>query len=76
MDRKQPLGLELVKRGVVKAEDIEKALKYQETHRDRKIGDILYILKVVDNEELIKNVSDILSQKGVILNFDSIPSTQ
>ena len=43
---KQPLGIELVKRGIVTGEHIEKALKYQETHRDRKLGDILYILKV------------------------------
>ena len=75
MDKKQPLGLELVRRGVVSGEDIEKALKYQETHRTRKLGDILYILKVVDNDELIKTVGDILGQKGVILNYDSIPAS-
>ena len=43
MARNQPLGIELVKRGIVTGQDIEKALKYQETHRSRKIGDILYI---------------------------------
>ena len=69
---KQPLGIELVKRGVVKGEDIEKALKYQETHRDRKLGDILYILKVVDSEKLIKAVAEILGEKGTILKYSDI----
>jgi len=69
---KQPLGIELVKRGVVKGEDIEKALKYQETHRTKKLGDILYTLKVADNEKLMKVVSDILGVKGTILKYDNI----
>ena len=69
---KQPLGIELVKRGVVKGEDIEKALKYQETHRDRKLGDILYILKAVNNQKLIKEVAEILGEKGVILKYSDI----
>ena len=72
MERKQPLGIELVKRGVVTGDDIEKALKYQEAHRDRKLGDILYILKVSDSEELIKNVSEILGVKGVVLKYNDI----
>ena len=46
MARNQPLGIELVKRGIVTGQDIEKALKYQETHRSRKIGDILYIFRI------------------------------
>ena len=69
---KQPLGIELVKRGVVKGEDIEKALKYQEAHRDRKLGDILYILKVTDSEKLIKAVGEILGTKGKILKYNDI----
>jgi len=69
---KQPLGIELVKRGVATGEDIEKALHYQETHRDRKLGDILYILKVVDDEKLIKAVAEILGEKGIILKYSEI----
>ena len=71
---KQPLGIELVKRGVVKADDIEKALKYQESHRDRKLGDILYILKLVDNQKLMKAVSELLGTKGIILKYEEISS--
>ena len=40
--RTQPIGIELVRRGVVTEEDINKALDYQKTHSNKKIGDILY----------------------------------
>ena len=69
---KQPLGIELVKRKIVTGEDIEKALKYQQEHRDRKLGDILYILKVADSKKLMEAVSDIIGEKGVILDYDKI----
>ena len=70
---KQPLGIELVKKKVVTGDDIEKALKYQQSHRDRKIGDILYILKVANNnDELMKGISELLGVKGVILRYEDI----
>lgn len=72
MAKNQPLGIELVKRGIVTGEDIEKALKYQETHRSRKIGDILYILKAAEPRKLIDEVADILGKKGVYLNYDNV----
>ena len=33
---RQPLGIELVKRGIVKQEDIEKALEYQKNNPKEK----------------------------------------
>ena len=47
MEKRQPIGIELVKKGVVKEADIEKALDYQKTHPNKKIGDILNILKLL-----------------------------
>ena len=72
MPKNQPLGIELVKRGIVTGQDIEKALKYQETHRSRRIGDILYILKAADPNKLIEEVADILGKKGKLLQIDNI----
>ena len=46
--RRQPLGVELVKRGVVQEEDINRALEYQREHPNRKLGDILYLLEVCE----------------------------
>ena len=69
---KQPLGIELVKRNVVTGDKIEAALKYQETHRTRRIGDILYIQNAADARLLIQNVAEILGKKGIYLNYNSI----
>lgn len=70
--KKQPLGIELVKRRIVTADDIEAALKYQEKNRDRKIGDILYILGVTDPNLLIKEIGDILGRKGIYLRSNDV----
>lgn len=72
MAKNQPLGIELVKRGIVTGQDIEKALKYQETHRTRKIGDILYILKAAEPRLLIEAVGEVLGKKGAYLDYESI----
>lgn len=72
MRRRQPIGVELVKRGVVTEEDIRKALEYQREHPNIKLGDILYILNVCEPEQLIENIADILGTKGIILTANSI----
>ena len=72
MAKNQPLGIELVRKGIVTGEDIERALKYQETHRSRKIGDILYILKAAEPKLLIDAVADVLDKKGTFLDYDNI----
>ena len=70
--KRQPIGVELVKRGIVKEKDIEQALQYQKEHPNRKIGDILYILNVCDPNILIEAIADILGEKGIILNSNTI----
>ena len=47
--KSQPIGVELVKRGIVKQKDIENALQYQKEHPRKKLGDILYILNAFKN---------------------------
>lgn len=72
MRRRQPIGVELVKRGVVSEGDIENALEYQKDHPNKKIGDILYILNVCDPNVLIENIGDILGTKGILLHSNNI----
>ena len=50
--RKQPLGIELVRRKIVDGEAIERALQYQKDHPNKRLGDILYILKEADPDKL------------------------
>ena len=70
--RKQPIGVELVKRGIVTENDIEKALDFQRKNPNMKLGDILYELKVCDPNTLIKAIGDILGTKGILLTSDQI----
>ena len=70
--RKQPIGVELVKRGVVTENDIEKALEYQRSHPSKKLGDILNILNVTDSEKLIEAIGEIVGTKGIILSGNTI----
>lgn len=72
MRRRQPIGVELVKRGIVTENDIEEALKYQREHPNKKLGDILYILDVCEPNKLIEAIGEILGTKGIILNSRTI----
>lgn len=72
MRKRQPIGVELVKRGIVTEKDIEKALEYQREHPNRKLGDILYILDVCDPNKLIETIGEIVGTKGILLNASTI----
>lgn len=61
--RRQPIGIELVRRGVVTEDDIEKALNYQKEHPNQKIGEILNILKACDSQVLIDAIAEIEGEK-------------
>ena len=67
MEKRQPIGIELVKKGIVKEADIEQALDYQKTHPNKKIGDILDILGLCDSNILISAIGDILDEKAIYL---------
>lgn len=70
--KRQPIGVELVKRGIVKEKDIENALQYQREHPDKKMGDILYQLDVCEPNTLIEAIGDIIGEKGILLTGDRI----
>ena len=70
--RRQPIGVELVKNGIVTETDIQKALDYQREHPDMKLGDILHTLQVCPSDVLINALSEIMGAKGIILSGNSI----
>lgn len=70
--RRQPMGVELVKRGIVNEEAIEQALSYQREHPNKKIGDILYILGLCEPVRLIEAIGEILGTKGILLNTETL----
>lgn len=67
MRRRQPIGVELVKRGIVTESNINEALDYQRKHPNVRLGDILHILNVCDAQKLIESIGEILGVKGILL---------
>ena len=70
--RKQPIGIELVKRGIVSEDDIERALNYQKAEPRKKIGDILNILRACDPYVLIEAIGEILDEKAIYLKESDV----
>ena len=70
--KRQPLGVELVRRGIVGEADISNALEYQRDYPNKKIGEILYLQNACDPKKLIEAIGDILGTKGILLTQNSI----
>lgn len=72
MAGKTPIGIELVKRGLITEADVEVALNYQKEHPDKKMGDILSILNLCPQESLIQAMGEILGEKVIMFDYDMI----
>ena len=72
MAGKAPIGVELVRKGIVKESDIDEALNYQKEHPDKKLGDILNILNLCPRAELIAAMGDILGEKVILFTKEMI----
>lgn len=70
--RRQPIGVELVKRGIVSESDINNALNYQKANPSKKIGEILYIQNACEPKKLIEAIGDILDSKGILLSRNAV----
>jgi len=62
-----PIGIELVKKGLITEDDIQIALNYQKEHPGKKMGDILYILNITDSQRLLDAMGEILGEKTILL---------
>jgi len=71
-NRKMPIGIELVRRGVVTEAQINTAIEYQKTHRKMKLGEILKETANSDEQVLIEAIADIFGEKGIALKQDDI----
>ena len=72
INRRMPIGIELVRRGVVTENQINEAVEYQRNHRKMKIGEILRETTNCDEKLLIETIGEILGEKGIILNYNDI----
>ena len=65
--KRQPIGIELVKRGIVTENDINSALQEQRVNPEKKLGEILNDLHVCDSQVLIEAIGEIIGVKGIVL---------
>ena len=72
MARTQPLGIELVRKGLITERDVENALNHQKNNPTEKMGDILRKLNICDEKVLIEAIGEIVGEKGIILTRESI----
>ena len=72
LKRRQPIGVELVRRGIVTENDINNALDYQRTYPSKKIGEILYLQNACDPKKLIEAIGEIIGAKGILLTQNTI----
>ena len=67
----------LIRKGLIKESDIDKAIEYQKAHKGVKLGEIFHILKVCDDQALLNTIGEATGFKPVqldpVLNF---PFTQ
>lgn len=70
--RNLPIGVELVRRGIVTEAQVNYAVEYQKSHRKMKLGEILRKTTDCDEEILIRAIADIFGEKGIILNYSDI----
>lgn len=70
--KKAPLGIELVRRGIITEKDIDTAFAYQREHPRMKLGEIFHTLKLAKDEELLNAIGDILGVKPIMIDPGSI----
>lgn len=71
-NRRMPIGVELVRRGIVTEQEVNEAVEYQKKHRNMKLGEILRTVSKIDDRKLIEGIADILGEKGMLLTFNDI----
>jgi len=72
VNTKIPIGVELVKKGIISQSDVEAAIEYQKEHPEKKLGDVINILNLCPQQELIKAMGEILHENVIVLNLDII----
>ena len=69
---KGPIGIELVRRGIVTQADIDKALEYQKRNPKKKLIEIINILGLCDEYVLLSALGDILGENTMMLTYSNI----
>ncbi len=70
--RRGPIGIELVRRGILSQADIDKALEYQRRNPNKKIIDIINTLGLCDQYLILQVLGEMLQEKTMVFNYNDI----
>ena len=77
LGRTPPIGVLLIRKGLIKESDIDKAIEYQKTHKGVKLGEVFQILKLCNEQDLLNTIGEATGFKPIqldpVMNF---PFTQ
>lgn len=68
--KKNPIGIEFIKRGILTDAQVDRVLQYQKEHRDYKFGEIVDILEMCNKEDLLNTLAYKLQANPVMLTED------
>lgn len=71
-NKRGPIGIELVRRGLLTQADINKALEYQRKHPEKKIVEIIRTLNLCNEYILLETLGEILGEKIIMLTQNDI----
>ena len=66
-NKRGPIGIELVRRGLLSQADINKALEYQRKNPQKKIVEIIRTLNLCDEYVLLETLGEILNEKTIMI---------
>jgi len=69
---KGPIGIELVRKGIVTQSDIDKALDYQKRNPGKKLIEVINLLNLCDEYVLLSALGEILGEEPMMLTYTSM----
>ena len=66
--KRNPIGIEFIKRGLLTESQVDRVLQYQNEHRELKFGEIVDVLEMCDKKALLDVLSYKLQLRPVMLN--------
>ncbi len=66
--KKNPIGIEFIKRGLLTESQVERVLQYQKDHKELKFGEIVDVLEMCDKKKLLDVLAYKLQLNSVMLD--------
>ena len=66
--KKNPIGFEFIKRGLLSENQVTRVLEYQKDHRELKFAEIVDILDMCDKKDILDVISQKLNVEGTMLD--------